>query len=364
MGQRVSFATSQWKDKPDKPDEFMQSEWDAYNSSKFNGFPFPTIEKAQDNLPFEEWDEETLYNGYPSKSENRLISVLGHHYSYKFSLQQLIKYFWRMKGLRLKGRVWQDSQSRTQRVLTYNGSGFVSGSLNKINESELVENLETNKWELNIGECKISIDFNNPVLKLGEDDYRPFIYCNCCGSGCGSVIPKNPPDDPDFVSKLKNGQFTQVNVNYSMNSVVTYPEPQDPPTESVSTSGNFTGQWTSVPASCEYQEILSRRHAKIAIFPGCGTDEAQQCAGINSGCSSNYDRITLRMDNSGRLEFEIIEGFFLFRASLSNPIKDAPEEGAQIITVNGVNYSACINKTCWFCDGEPSFTASVDITFS
>jgi len=42
MGKKVSFATTNWKDKPNKPTSMTQAEWDAMNSSKFNGLPFPT----------------------------------------------------------------------------------------------------------------------------------------------------------------------------------------------------------------------------------------------------------------------------------------------------------------------------------
>lgn len=40
MGERVWFATSNWKDKPSKPSCYTQAQWDARNSSKFNGAPF------------------------------------------------------------------------------------------------------------------------------------------------------------------------------------------------------------------------------------------------------------------------------------------------------------------------------------
>jgi len=40
MGERVWFATSNWKDKPSKPSCYTQAQWDARNSSKFNGVPF------------------------------------------------------------------------------------------------------------------------------------------------------------------------------------------------------------------------------------------------------------------------------------------------------------------------------------
>jgi len=40
MGERIYFATSNWKDKPDKPSCLSQGEWDAMHSSKFNGTPF------------------------------------------------------------------------------------------------------------------------------------------------------------------------------------------------------------------------------------------------------------------------------------------------------------------------------------
>lgn len=42
MGERVWFATSNWKDKPSKPSCYTQAQWDARNSSKFNGAPFPS----------------------------------------------------------------------------------------------------------------------------------------------------------------------------------------------------------------------------------------------------------------------------------------------------------------------------------
>jgi hypothetical protein len=41
MGQKVSFATVNWKDRPNKPANVSQTEWDAEDSSCFSGFPFP-----------------------------------------------------------------------------------------------------------------------------------------------------------------------------------------------------------------------------------------------------------------------------------------------------------------------------------
>jgi hypothetical protein len=41
MGQKVSFATVNWKDRPNKPANKSQAEWDAEGSSLFSGFPFP-----------------------------------------------------------------------------------------------------------------------------------------------------------------------------------------------------------------------------------------------------------------------------------------------------------------------------------
>jgi hypothetical protein len=46
MGQKVSFATTNWKDRPNKPNnpaDLTQAEWDAQGSSKFSGFPFPVF---------------------------------------------------------------------------------------------------------------------------------------------------------------------------------------------------------------------------------------------------------------------------------------------------------------------------------
>lgn len=55
MGERVWFATSNWKDKPNKPSCYTQAEWDARNSSKFNGVPFASPFVAKEGVR-EEYD--------------------------------------------------------------------------------------------------------------------------------------------------------------------------------------------------------------------------------------------------------------------------------------------------------------------
>jgi hypothetical protein len=210
MPDKVAFATSNWKDKPDKPEEFSQGEWDAYNSSKFNGFPFPTIEKAQDNQPFENWNKQTTYQGVPSKSEDGLISVLGDHYSYKFTYDQLFKFFWRMKGFKLKVGSFEDASSRTGREVRFKEDPTLSFDTEtdfKNEESKLVSELDTNVWKIYINDCLISFDFNKPVLKLGEDDYRVFAGCKCCACVLRHMYPANLygtkfnfEDLPEFVT--------------------------------------------------------------------------------------------------------------------------------------------------------------------
>lgn len=41
MGKKVVFATTNWKNRPNKPSDKTQAEWDAESSSGFSGFPFP-----------------------------------------------------------------------------------------------------------------------------------------------------------------------------------------------------------------------------------------------------------------------------------------------------------------------------------
>jgi len=211
MPDKVAFATSNWKDKPGKPDEFSQSEWDAYNSSKFNGFPFPTIEKAQDNEPFEEWDKETYYQGVPSKSEERMISVLGDHYV-KFTLLQLVKLHWRMKNgsfnVEYKGAKKNEKFCEEDRPdlsnVTHSSSDLSKNLENISNSSDIIlsvgqDGTTTQGRFTSLDESFLatggrSLSFNNaydslsfsilmgqqPVIKMGKDDYRVYFGCNHC----------------------------------------------------------------------------------------------------------------------------------------------------------------------------------------
>jgi hypothetical protein len=250
---RVSFATTNWNKKPDKPEEISQGEWDGYHSSKFNGFPFPTPEKNQDNKEFKQWDGFTYFTlsddrKIPSEFEDRLVSVLGDHYSYAFTFEQLFAFFWRLKKSKIKqfSLIEPDTvlnefetSSYRKRNLEYVKEGNYGVNtftlkteeqeikeetdlLNKLKTEELDKN--ENKWEISInfsknqpslpdieehcagscfcegnyqhdefgsglaveeviqesGDCKLIIDFSQLVLKTGDDEYRPFFYCNCC----------------------------------------------------------------------------------------------------------------------------------------------------------------------------------------
>lgn len=68
MGERISFATTNWKDKPGKPDCMTQGEWDALNSSKFNGLPFasPILTGFVDLRATYDQELTTLENGLNS----------------------------------------------------------------------------------------------------------------------------------------------------------------------------------------------------------------------------------------------------------------------------------------------------------
>jgi hypothetical protein len=260
---RVSFATTNWKDRPNKPENTPQSEWDAYNSSKFNGFPFPTPEKNQKGEEFKEWDGFTYFTSpdgrkIPSESSEELISVLGDHYSYVFTFDQLFAFFWRMKKSKIRqfdiqrgsegeeslveGFTSEESSAFRERVLKIVKEGeFGTNEISIESETkEIVEEqdilsklnfldsaLNESKWQINAKfsgntpqippvqdlvtcpgfvispyssgiifsnningqECKILIDFSQPVLKTDEDEYRPYFHCDCCVlSPCSDLL--------------------------------------------------------------------------------------------------------------------------------------------------------------------------------
>ena len=197
MGEKVWFATSNWKDKPDKPSQMTQGEWDAYHSSKFNGFPFATVEKDEEGNEISLWDGTTKFEGKPSKSSSKRVSVFGNHYSFKFTKDQLFQIFWRMSEVKpvlfktdesevtTTGTDYRDS-SYTATTTSLTATSTESNQKNL--ESKLVTELATNHWILDINGCKFGIDFNMPVLKTrtGEtDEYWPFVNCTCCQAPCG-----------------------------------------------------------------------------------------------------------------------------------------------------------------------------------
>ena len=71
MGERIYFATSNWKDKPSKPSCYSQGEWDARNSSKFNGVPFAGGFAVDPENPTVWAYDATEYNNY----KNALLAI-------------------------------------------------------------------------------------------------------------------------------------------------------------------------------------------------------------------------------------------------------------------------------------------------
>ena len=247
MADKVAFATTNWKDKPNKPTGMSQGEWDAYNSSKFNGFPFATPEKNQLGQTFKEWDQFTYFElddgrKIPSESSTDLVSVLGDHYSYVFTFDQLFDFFWKMKKSKIilsdltftpapvkEEKLNSESSAFRERNIEIVREGIYGSNTTTIgeetkeiaNESEIVTSFsipvgdKEPKWQINLNfsktikplppvagevscdgfqvntgniyskgiesdECKVSIDFSQPVLKTGTDEYRPYIHCDCC----------------------------------------------------------------------------------------------------------------------------------------------------------------------------------------
>lgn len=108
MGQKIAFATTNWKDKPNKPVNMTQAEWDARESSKFNGFPFPIREKAIDGSDFEPWNG-SFYGNSRSNSTSEFIYVYGPGTDHPigFTLEELVEIFWRVKRYNINLNVSQ-----------------------------------------------------------------------------------------------------------------------------------------------------------------------------------------------------------------------------------------------------------------
>jgi len=185
MPSKVAFATTNWKDKPDKPDSLNQAQWDAMNSSAFNGFPFPFLTKDQENNNFSTWDGETMFEGKRSKSSEKKVSVLGTHYSYKFTYDQLFHLFWRMSHAKPVIKNLNNSLEPTNyRESEYSLSGEQlsksTEQVQKDDEKDLVQKLDENHWKFTINDCEVAIYFDEPILKTGENEYCPYVSCSCC----------------------------------------------------------------------------------------------------------------------------------------------------------------------------------------
>jgi hypothetical protein len=238
MPKKIAFATSEWKNKPGKPESMSQLEWDAYNSSKFSGFPFPVHEKNELGENFQDWDRVTAFEGSASGSSSEKVTVIYEPYSYKFTLNQLFQAFWNMKTAKVSLNGTEAApnsavESDRWRLCTKTSSGSleceISGPITwnpttgewepqgvkKSNELELITHPQTNYWTIttidkssdpssnppfftsysNGSGSQISIDFNQPVLKTGEDEYRPFVYClECfCAQGAADLAAAGCP---------------------------------------------------------------------------------------------------------------------------------------------------------------------------
>jgi hypothetical protein len=220
MPKKIAFATSEWKNKPGKPQSMTQLEWDARNSSKFSGFPFPVHEKNELGENFQDWDRVTAFEGSASGSDSEMVTVIYEPYSYKFTLIELAQVFWSMKTSKVSLNGTEASpdsemESDRWRLCVKKLSGDFECQLTgptvynpvtaqwehigvkKSDELELITQPSTNYWNIATAEepidepynfnaykkgsfSKIGIDFNRPVLKTGVDEYRPFVYCREC----------------------------------------------------------------------------------------------------------------------------------------------------------------------------------------
>jgi hypothetical protein len=95
-----------------------------------------------------------------------MVSVLGDHYKYKFTKEELFKL--------------------TSKINTIKSAPLVKGDSNKSAlQSRLIIEPSSNYLRFNIDSCTVTINFDQPVLQTGEDEYRVFTSCECCGGECG-----------------------------------------------------------------------------------------------------------------------------------------------------------------------------------
>ena len=214
------------------------AEYGAYISSKFNGFPFPVFEKDIEGNPFENWDKTTRLGGYsygdPSKKTNIYIPVLGiPEYSYSFTKEQLIKAYWRALGSAL---VVNDTNNLSGSFKYRQGINLLETSGDQLTLQDLsnpqIKGISIEEWEAenppfcydygfgeycwnssggpstlegkegdlsytnngsfyislsvgtdfanSIGYGTVGIDFSRAILKVGENDYRPYVHCSFC----------------------------------------------------------------------------------------------------------------------------------------------------------------------------------------
>jgi hypothetical protein len=101
-----------------------------------------------------------------------MVSVLGDHYKYKFTKEELFKL--------------------TSKINTIKSAPLAKGDSNKSAlQSHLIIEPSSNYLRFNIDSCTVTINFDQPVLKLGDEDFRPYIECGCCG--CPSCDQVNVP---------------------------------------------------------------------------------------------------------------------------------------------------------------------------
>lgn len=112
MGERIAFATTNWKDRLNKPSGTTQAAWDAAASSGFNGFPFhiPEYDPADvltwdGNYEIVINDDSYLYRVSAAElvfPQVQQANQDGKIVTFKplgigFTLEEAIKYVWRIK---------------------------------------------------------------------------------------------------------------------------------------------------------------------------------------------------------------------------------------------------------------------------
>lgn len=226
MGQKVAFATTNWKNRPNKPSDKTQAEWDAEGSSKFNGFPFPIEEiDPSDVVVYDgsytvQISAQSSFTTYEAVSTQALSGkkVVIRSLGEGLTLEEAIKLYWRVKSADFSVTLSSDPERLV-------GSGSPGPcSINQAVTLDLSEETDlitrTSNWFFYYGEDLCYVDYgsytrcgdyyayydfllNRYFYKIGNYYYPDFSFYRVRG-GCGWTVKQSGNQSGLFIKSVSN----------------------------------------------------------------------------------------------------------------------------------------------------------------